>query len=175
MQFTVFTMKLNSVFPVRCAIALIPLIAGLGAIAPELAIAQSLPVSPRLMAQSPRSINGSWRLINMTAPGSPMPMLPLPQVPTADFAGDRLSGSGSCNRYTGDFSTSGSTLSVGPLATTFMSCEPAVMEQEQRFLTALQGAQRYEITDDGFLVISYQTEQGTGVLRFEAAGVRALW
>jgi heat shock protein HslJ len=87
---------------------------------------------------------------------------------TADFSGDRISGSGGCNRFTGGFKTQGQQLSIGPLASTFMACEESVMTQETRYLTALQGAQRYEIDDQKQLTIVYQTEKTSGVLRFMA-------
>jgi heat shock protein HslJ len=81
----------------------------------------------------------------------------------------RIAGSGSCNRFNGPCTlgdiavmggeggsdgsggSSGSggigraTFSVGPLATTRKACVPAVGEQEQRYLAALQAAERIEI------------------------------
>jgi heat shock protein HslJ len=61
---------------------------------------------------------------------------------TATFGIDRrLSGSAGCNRYVGAYDVSLPGLEVGPLATTRMFCaDPAVMEQEQRYLSVLQGA-----------------------------------
>lgn len=119
------------------------------------------------IAQAP-SILGSWRLVNMTESPSPMPMLPSSNTElTADFVGDRVSGSGGCNRFMGGFQTQADQLSIGPLASTFMACEEPIMTQETRYLTALQGAQRYEV-DQGQLTIFYQTEKASGVLRFTA-------
>lgn len=130
-------------------------------------MAQSASDLPAQTAQA-SSLTGSWRLLNMTAPGSPMPMLPAASsVPTAEFAGDRVFGTGGCNRFMGGFEAAGEQLSVEPLASTFMACEDGVMAQETLYLTALQAAQRYEI-DDGFLAIFYATDQGSGVLRFAA-------
>ncbi|WP_416666533.1 META domain-containing protein [Egbenema bharatensis] len=130
----------------------------------------------QLMAQT-ASITGNWRLVSITESATPTPMVP-PQTTelTADFSGDRITGSGGCNRFMGGFTTAGEQLNVGPLATTFMACEAAVMDQEMRYLAALQGAQRYEVDDQGQLAIFYQTEQGTGILRFTSAqAVRGLW
>jgi len=143
------------------------------------AIAQPLQqgVQPQHMAQSSSAIAGKWRLVNMTEGDSPMPMV-LPRSPevTAEFAGDRLSGSGGCNRFSGGFEASDASLAIGPLASTFKACEEAIMQQEVKYLQALQEAQRYEVDRDG-LQIFYQTEQGSGVLRFVAqtSTVRALW
>ncbi len=120
-----------------------------------------------LIAQSSAAIQGNWRLVNMTQPGSPMPMLPSTEQ-TAEFSAGRISGTGGCNRFNGTYRTpptQANQLSIGTLATTFMACEEDVTTQESRFLTALQAAQRYEVNRDG-LQITYRTPQGTGVLRF---------
>ena len=117
---------------------------------------------------------GNWRLTSMTEASAPTPMLPSAEL-TADFADNRISGSGGCNRFMGTFTTQGEQLTIGELASTFKACEEAVMNQEVKYLTALQGAQRYEVNDQNQLTIFYQTEQESGVLRFISQGVRSLW
>lgn len=153
------------------------LVVGITGVATNSAIAQRASENVQLLqlAQSTAPIQGNWRLVNMTAPGSPMPMVPA-QTPelTADFAGERVSGSGGCNRFMGGFETKGNQLSIGPLASTFKACQQPIMQQETTYLAALQDAQRYEVNKDG-LQIFYKTEQGTGVLRFTRQGVSALW
>ncbi len=169
--------KMNSKTPfthplARCVIMLI--VGAMGfAIAPT-ALAQhaSEKTQPLQMAQS-SSLIGSWRLANMTAPGSPMPMVPASEL-TADFANGRIAGSGGCNRFHGAYKTTGNQLSIGPLATTFKACEEGVMTQESNYLKALQAAQRYEVNQNG-LQIFYTTDQGSGVLRFVAQAVKGLW
>jgi heat shock protein HslJ len=128
---------------------------------------------PLQMAQS--SLTGNWRLVNMTVSGTPTPMVP-PQSTqlTAEFSGDRISGSGGCNRFMGGFQTQGEQLSIGPLASTFKACEESILDQEIRYLKALEGAERYEVNGQE-LTISYQTEQESGVLRFAAETVPGLW
>lgn len=56
------------------------------------------------------------------------------------FAADgRVSGSAGCNNFMGTYSVSGSTLKLGPAATTRKMCaQTGVMEQEQQFLKALE-------------------------------------
>lgn len=160
----------------NCVITLTLGVVGVAIASP--AIAEHFPATtqPLQMAQS-SSLTGNWRLANMTAPGSPMPMVPAPEL-TADFANGRISGSGGCNRFNGGYKTTGNQLSIGPLATTYKACEEAVMTQEFNYLKALQAAQRYEVNPDG-LQIFYKTDQGTGVLRFVAQDikqdVRGLW
>lgn len=53
-----------------------------------------------------------------------------------------ISGSAGCNRFFGTLSRDGDGVSVGPLGSTRMMCAPPIMDQEQRFLRALQGARR---------------------------------
>lgn len=127
---------------------------------------ETSPETSLLMAQA-ASLSGSWKLVNMTAGSSPMPMLPTVEQ-TVEFADGKIAGTGGCNRMMGSYQIAGEQLKIGPLASTFMACEPDVMTQESRFLTALQGAQRYAIEQPGQLAIFYETEEGAGVLRFAA-------
>lgn len=155
-----------------------------GVIAANPATAQHPPnspsASPLLMTQA-SAITGSWRLVSITESALPTPMLPAPDTElTAEFAGDRLSGSGGCNRFMGGYQTESDRLSIAPLASTRMACEESVMNQETKYLTALQGAQRYEVNNQEELQIFYQTDQESGVLRFAAQSVtaqpvRGLW
>lgn len=145
------------------------------AVAPPVIAQHSSRETLLLMAQS-SSITGSWRLVNMAESSTPTPMLPSPDTElTAEFSDDRLSGSGGCNRFMGGYKTEGDQLSIDPLASTRMACEETVMAQETRYLTALQGAQRYEVDNQGQLTIFYQTEQESGVLHFTSQSARALW
>ena len=57
---------------------------------------------------------------------------------TAIFTADAVSGSAGCNDYNGAYTLDGDKVTIGPLATTRKACEPAVMDQEAAFLTALQ-------------------------------------
>ena len=58
---------------------------------------------------------------------------------TATFTPDgQVSGNAGCNTYNGPYKLDGTSLTVGPLATTMKACEQEVMDQEMQFLTALQ-------------------------------------
>lgn len=84
------------------------------------------------------------------------------------FAADgRVSGSAGCNNFMGTFTVSGSSLKLGPPATTRKMCaQPGVMEQERQFLKALesvatirQEGERAELrTADGALAVSLQRD-----------------
>jgi len=65
---------------------------------------------------------------------------------TIQFAADgKVSGSSGCNTFTGSYQTSGTMLTLGPLATTRMACEQAIMDQEQAYLAALAATKSYGI------------------------------
>lgn len=72
--------------------------------------------------------------------------------PTLTFGADgTVSGSAGCNTLRGAFTTEGSTIKLGPLATTKMACaEPAgVMEQEGRLVAALESSATFGVQGDG--------------------------
>jgi len=77
---------------------------------------------------------------------------------TALFEDGRVTGSGGCNSYQGTYETGQAeghnTLKIGPLAATMMMCDPAIMDQEDAFLSALQAATAYRL-EDGSLVLEY--------------------
>lgn len=73
---------------------------------------------------------------------------------TLDFGIDgRLAGRASCNAYTSSYTVTGERLAIGTTATTMMSCAPALMEQERRFLDILQRIRGFDVTDTGALVL----------------------
>jgi putative lipoprotein len=49
-----------------------------------------------------------------------------------------VSGTGGCNRMSGKATISGDRIRFGPIASTYMACVPAIMDQEAKFLAALQ-------------------------------------
>jgi heat shock protein HslJ len=88
----------------------------------------------------------------------------LAELDGADQGG--VTGTGGCNTYNGEVTIDGSELTFSPLATTQMFCaEDGVADQEQAFLTALQGVTSYTVDDEGRLVL-----QDGVTLTFEVAG-----
>jgi heat shock protein HslJ len=60
---------------------------------------------------------------------------------TAIFTADQVSGSAGCNTYSGSYTLDGTSLKIGPLASTMKACaDQAVNDQEQQFLAALQAS-----------------------------------
>lgn len=64
----------------------------------------------------------------------------------------KVAGRGSCNRFFGTVELTGHSIAFGPLGSTRMACPEAVMNQEARYLKALQEAERYDF-DGAFLLI----------------------
>jgi len=89
---------------------------------------------------------------------------------TIGFSGGEVSGSSSCNSYTGTYEASSGgayggapTLSITNVGGTEMACEEPVMDQEARFVAALLNATTYrldsgrlELYEDETLVASFQ-------------------
>ena len=64
---------------------------------------------------------------------------------TATFTPDgQVAGNAGCNTYSGPYKLDGTSLTVGPLATTMMACDQKIMDQETAFLTALQTPTKVE-------------------------------
>ena len=83
-----------------------------------------------------------------------VPISGVERRPTATVAGDRISGFGGCNRYTGQIKeTSPGGLAIGPIAGTRMACPEPEMQLEDRFLASLGKAVRYSFLA-GRLVLS---------------------
>jgi heat shock protein HslJ len=88
------------------------------------------------------SYNNGQQAVVSVLPGSTI---------TAEFAEDRqLTGSAGCNTYSATYRLDGSSIQIGPAATTRMMCaEPAgVMEQEAAYTAALQSAASFTIQLD---------------------------
>jgi heat shock protein HslJ len=64
----------------------------------------------------------------------------------------KVAGRGSCNRFFGPAQVSGDAVKMGPLGSTRMACVEAVMNQETKYLNALQAAERFEWKDPYLLI-----------------------
>lgn len=78
-------------------------------------------------------------------------------------AGGKVTGMGGCNRYRGQATLKGDTISFGPMAGTRMACSPAVMDQENKFHAALETVKSWSVTQGKLLL---RDGSGNIVLRF---------
>lgn len=102
----------------------------------------------------------TWRLASYVADGSTV-TVPAGVAATATFANGQVSGHNGCNTYSGPYQASGSSLTIGPLASTLMACGPIQSEVESAFMTQLQAAGSYSAT-------------ATELIIFDASGAKTL-
>jgi heat shock protein HslJ len=84
--------------------------------------------------------------------------------------GGKVAGNGSCNRFFGSAQISKGTIKLGPLGSTRMACPEAVMDQEARYLKALEAAERYEVQDQILLVYCKEFEKPLRFVRKQPGG-----
>lgn len=70
----------------------------------------------------------------------------------------RVSGNGGCNQYSAAYELTGEGVRIGPIGATKKACVPALMSQEMLFFDILTKVTRFDITDDGALML-YASDQ----------------
>ena len=112
----------------------------------------------------PSTLEGSWQAIAINNGKQAVVSVMNGTTVTAIFGSDgTLTGNDGCNNYNGTYTTDGDKITIGPVATTRMACEQAVMDQETAYLNALAKAATYtlgkdslELRDaDGALLVDY--------------------
>jgi heat shock protein HslJ len=73
--------------------------------------------------------------------------------PTIEFAEDRVSGTGGCNRFFGGYQVDGDRLAFTGMGVTRMACEEDVMRREDEFLAVLNEAQHYRRQGDRLVIL----------------------
>jgi len=127
-----------------------------------------------LLAQSQTSKNLStdqrvltgieWRLVSFGSGGSEESLVAGTTV-TLKFGEDgRASGSTGCNSYSGTYQVRGDSVSFGRLISTKRAClDQNANQQEQKFLTALESANRFRLASDRLTIMSVR---GRNALNF---------
>jgi heat shock protein HslJ len=93
-------------------------------------------------------ILGSWDVTGFFT-GSAVQSPQAGSTLTAEFGAEEVSGNGGCNRFSGPVRTDGDAITIGPLSSTLMACrDPALTNQEQQYLHALELATRFRATGD---------------------------
>ena len=113
-------------------------------------------------------VDKTWVLVSYGDPAKPTPVVAGVKATSIFSADGKLTGFGSCNNYNSTYQLTGTTLSVGTVASTMMACEKPVMDQETIFLSALQKATRVNFTSDGHLEIFYNGLTGEAKLLYTA-------
>jgi len=77
---------------------------------------------------------------------------------------ERVGGFGGCNSYFGPYTVDGNAVSVGPLTSTRVACDEAIMTQENNYLAAFESTASAEIINDE---LQLANESGELILTFE--------
>ena len=112
-----------------------------------------------------QSLTGTaWDLAQYAPAGSTsLTSVPDGVKATAEFTADQIAGSSGCNRFTGGYTTDGSTIDIGPLASTAMACVGEAMAVEADYLARLDEASSFSVGEGtmtmsngaGEVVLSY--------------------
>ena len=87
---------------------------------------------------------------------------------TLQFADGKAQGTSGCNTYSGSYTVSGSSLSIGPdLATTMMACPEPAMTAEAAYVIKLLATATYRIAGDELTLLD---GFGDRLLRFNQTG-----
>jgi len=60
-----------------------------------------------------------------------------------------LTGNAGCNTYNATYTTNGNSMSIAGVTTGMMMCDPAIMEDEQDFLSNLGTVNAFQIVNNG--------------------------
>jgi heat shock protein HslJ len=96
-------------------------------------LALALPVIPAMAAGSDRLAGSEWRPVEIAGAATPEDV----EVFLQFRAEGAVAGLGGCNRFSGSYAPSDTSLEFGPLAATMMACPDPQMQVEQRFFGAV--------------------------------------
>ena len=94
-------------------------------------------------------VRGAWEVVRL----GEQPLADRSRITLNFDANGRLTGSATCNRYVTTYLLTGEGLTVTMPISTMRGCKPALMSQEQAFLAALREFRRFELTQEGTLVL----------------------
>lgn len=105
-----------------------------------------------------------WRLVSFGAAGAEVSVISGTTV-TLKFGEDgRASGSTGCNSYGGTYQVRGDNISFGRLISTKRAClDQNANQQEQRFLSGLEAANRFRLSSNRLTILS---DRGRNALNF---------
>ncbi len=98
-----------------------------------LALALAVPTLPAMAAESHPLAGSEWRPVEIAGSATPEEV----EVFLQFGAEGVVSGTGGCNRFTGSYALTETSIEFAPFATTMMACPDPQMEVEQRLFKAL--------------------------------------
>ena len=100
----------------------------------RLAISMIVVLSMSACSDSQAEVVGSWQLVSGTQGGAEL-QIEASNPLTIVFDSERVTGHGGCNSFSGGYTLDGSSLTIGPVASTQMACES--LDLETAYLTGL--------------------------------------
>lgn len=111
-------------------------------------------------------LRGQWRVEQLGG----RPLVARSRITLGFEASGRLQGSATCNRYVATYLLTGEGVTVTMPISTMRGCAAALMSQEQAFLETLRGVRRFDLREDGALVL--HGSDGTTITARRDAEVR---
>lgn len=113
---------------------------------------------------------GDWRLVSLGPAGAEVDVVPGTTVTLKLGEDGRANGSTGCNSYGGTYQVRGETISFSRIVSTRRAClDQNANQQEHRFLTALESANRFRLASNRLTIFS---DRGRSVLNFVDASGR---
>lgn len=110
--------------------------------------------------------NKQWNLISFGPTTAEIPLVKGSTI-TLSFVDGKLSGSGGCNSYGGEFQVQGTEITFSNINSTLMACaDENVTKQEQQYFQALQEVRSFELTDNHLYL---NDSKGQHLLTFDAS------
>ena len=119
----------------------------------------------RVMSTDQRVLAGTdWRLVSLGTAGAETPVVQGTTVTLVLGEDGRASGSTGCNSYSGTYQVRGDNILFSRLVSTRRAClDQNANQQEQRFLSALEAANRFRLSSNRLTIVS---DRGRSVLNF---------
>ncbi len=106
--------------------------------------------------------------------GSETPVLPNSYIDIV-FDEDIASGNSGVNQYSGQYTTEGENISIGPFALTRMSGPEELMSQETTYLAALEKAETFEIADRRLILYDAAGDVAATFTEGERPAIAGTW
>ena len=114
---------------------------------------------------TPQALWGTrWRLEDLAGRG----VIDFAQTTLEFPEPGRAAGFTACNRFFGEVEAAEGSIAFGKLAATRKGCSTAVMDQEQRYLEALERAERYELAEPFLSIHCRGLEAPLRLIRLES-------
>ena len=119
----------------------------------------------------PVPLTGTWNLFNYNNGKGAIQSVMIGSTTNAVFGSNwKLSGTGGCNQYSAEYTTTASNgITITQPTSTMMACAEPVMQQETQYLSLLPTASKYEISGDQLTMFN---SGGTKILIYKSAGLK---